>query len=94
MICEPWTIVVVPFPFSERPGSKRRPALVLSGRTFNAGGHTVCSALRATPAFRSAGPYHAGLEDAETTKEEIPVQAVDSQDVESLGVSFGILLVV
>jgi mRNA interferase MazF len=34
-------MVVVPIPFSEKPGTKRRPALVLSARAFNDAGHTV-----------------------------------------------------
>ena len=33
--------MAVPFPFSERPGAKRRPAVVLSNRGFNHAGHTV-----------------------------------------------------
>ncbi|MEX0859826.1 MAG: type II toxin-antitoxin system PemK/MazF family toxin [Cucumibacter sp.] len=35
MICEFGDVVVVPFPFVERPISKRRPALVFSTRAFN-----------------------------------------------------------
>ena len=35
---EAYDVVVVPFPFSDRAASKRRPALVLSDRAaFNAG---------------------------------------------------------
>ncbi len=41
VICEPWSVVVVPFPFSDRPGTKRRPALVLSKRAFNIEGNSV-----------------------------------------------------
>ena len=41
VICNRWDIVVVPFPFSDRAAEKRRPALVLSDRTFNGAGHTV-----------------------------------------------------
>lgn len=41
MICDPWDVVVVPFPFTEQPGSKRRPALVLSTKPFNENGHTI-----------------------------------------------------
>jgi mRNA interferase MazF len=43
--CKQWDVVVVPFPFSNQPGTKRRPALVLSGRSFNAGGHTVLAMI-------------------------------------------------
>lgn len=36
MTCEPFDVVVVPFPFSDRKASKRRPALVVSSVRFNA----------------------------------------------------------
>lgn len=45
MICDPWAVVVVPFPFTEREGAKRRPALVLSRVDFNAGGNTVLAMI-------------------------------------------------
>lgn len=45
MICEPWDVVVVPFPFAEKPGSKRRPALVLSKKPFNENGHTILAMI-------------------------------------------------
>ena len=41
MISKRWDVVVVPFPFSDRPGHKRRPALVLTNSSFNRAGHTV-----------------------------------------------------
>lgn len=41
MICDQWDVVVVPFPFTERPGAKRRPALVLSKAVFNRGGFSI-----------------------------------------------------
>jgi mRNA interferase MazF len=36
VICDHWDVVSVPFPFMERPAVKRRPALVVSTREFNA----------------------------------------------------------
>ncbi len=45
MICDVGDVAVVPFPFSEREGSKRRPALVLSVRTFNQSGHTILAMI-------------------------------------------------
>ena len=45
MICDQWDVVVVPFPFSERDGQKRRPALVLSLRGFNCAGHTAMAMI-------------------------------------------------
>jgi mRNA interferase MazF len=41
VICDSGDVAVVPFPFSERPGTKRRPAVALSGGGFNQAGHTV-----------------------------------------------------
>lgn len=35
MTYSPYDVVVVPFPFTDRDASKRRPALVLSGEEFN-----------------------------------------------------------
>jgi mRNA interferase MazF len=46
VISEPGDVVIVPFPFSERPGVKRRPALALSSAEFNRGaGHTVLAMI-------------------------------------------------
>ncbi len=45
MTCDPGDVVVVPFPFSERPGEKRRPAVALSRRKFNREGHTAFSMI-------------------------------------------------
>jgi len=45
VICDRWDVVVVPFPFTERAGTKRRPALVLSAKAFNANGHTLLTMI-------------------------------------------------
>lgn len=46
MNCEQGDVAVVPFPFAERPGTKRRPALVLSSAHFNrSAGHTVLAMI-------------------------------------------------
>jgi mRNA interferase MazF len=45
VISEAWDVVVVPFPFSERPGTKKRPALVLSRPSFNKAGHTALAMI-------------------------------------------------
>lgn len=45
MICDPWEVVVVPFPFTEKAGPKRWPALVLSPRAFNENGHTLLAMI-------------------------------------------------
>ena len=41
MICDSFDIVVVPFPFVDKPASKRRPALVLSNIDFNTAGYSM-----------------------------------------------------
>jgi mRNA interferase MazF len=38
-------VVVVPFPFVDRAGSRRRPALVVSNRSFNDSGNTVLTMI-------------------------------------------------
>ena len=38
-------IVVVPFPFLDKPASKKRPALVLSTIDFNTSGHSILSMI-------------------------------------------------
>lgn len=45
MTSSKWDTVVVPFPFTERAGSKRRPALVLSDLRFNEEGHTLLAMI-------------------------------------------------
>ena len=45
MICEPWQVVVVPFPFTDRATTRRRPALVLSAKEFNRHGHSVLAMI-------------------------------------------------
>ena len=50
MTFEPPAVVVVPFPFSDRPGAKRRPALVISSAAFNAEHqHVVCAMITSAP---------------------------------------------
>jgi mRNA interferase MazF len=45
MICSQWDVVSVPFPFTDKPAAKKRPALVLSKTAFNRGGHTVLTMI-------------------------------------------------
>jgi hypothetical protein len=37
--------VTVPFPLTDKPAAKKRPALVLSNTTFNRSGHTVLAMI-------------------------------------------------
>ena len=43
--CRPWEVVVVPFPFVEGGGTKRRPALVISAQAFGPSGHAVLAMI-------------------------------------------------
>jgi mRNA interferase MazF len=52
---KPFDVVVVPFPFTDRAATKKRPALVLSSERFNSGiGHSVMAMI--TTASHSAWP--------------------------------------
>jgi len=45
VISERWDVVVVPFPFTERADTKRRPALAISATAFNENGQTVLAMI-------------------------------------------------
>lgn len=65
MICDFGDVVVVPFPFVDRPISKRRPALVLSREAFNAdNGHTVLAMI--TTAAGLSWPSDIAIGDGES----------------------------
>lgn len=61
MICKRFELVVVPFPFVDRPAAKRRPALVLSTVEFNEAGHTVLAMI--TTRQRPSWPGDFRIED-------------------------------
>lgn len=61
MTCDSWDIVVVPFPFTEKPGTKRRPGLVISKRSFNENGHTLLAMI--TTQVHHAWPGDTELQD-------------------------------
>ncbi len=64
MTCDPWDVVVVPFPFTDSPASKRRPALVLSSREFNHGsGHSLMAQI--TKAKQSSWPGDFRIQNVE-----------------------------
>lgn len=48
MISEPWDVVIVPFPFTERADTRRRPALALSTTAFNENGQTILVMITTT----------------------------------------------
>ncbi len=45
MICNRFDVVVLPFPFIDKPDTKKRPALVLSNADFNKSNHTVLAMI-------------------------------------------------
>lgn len=45
MTFDQWDVIAVPFPFTEKPGSKRRPALVLSKAGFHRSGHSILAMI-------------------------------------------------
>ena len=61
VICDRWDVVVVPFPFSDKAAEKRRPALVLSNKSFNAAGHAVLAMI--TTRGHHPWPGDCNLED-------------------------------
>lgn len=61
MTCDPWQVVVVPFPFTDRATTKRRPALVLSAKEFNRHGHSVLAMI--TSASHQPWPGDTSLSD-------------------------------
>ena len=74
MISERWDVVVVPFPFTDRPAAKRRPALAISQRAFNAHGHSVLAMIttKTDPSWPGdtplADPAAAGLPASSTVR--------------------------
>src|ERR1039458_2924124 len=57
-------VVVVPFPFTDSPASKRRPALVLSSQAFNHGsGHSLMAQI--TKAKQSSWPGDFRIQNVE-----------------------------
>lgn len=65
MICEAFEVVTVPFPFTDRSQTKKRPALVLSAvSTFNKeSGHCLMAMI--TSAKNPSWPLDIGVSDLE-----------------------------
>ncbi|MGH7858726.1 MAG: type II toxin-antitoxin system PemK/MazF family toxin [Candidatus Binatia bacterium] len=70
MICEAWDVVVVPFPFSDKRGAKRRPALTLSKAGFNEHGHSVLAMI--TTSGHSPWPGDIDLGDRKAAGLRVP----------------------
>lgn len=63
--CSPGDIVIVPFPFTDREATKRRPALVCSARAFNEGSKHVVLAM-ITTSIAAAWPGDVRIKDLES----------------------------
>ena len=62
MTFRPFDVVVVPFPFADRPAVKRRPAVVVSSAAFN-GRHDQVILAMVTSARQSNWPSDVHLQD-------------------------------
>ena len=71
MICSPGDVVVVPFPFVDRPVLRRRPAVVLSNHAFNRdNGQTVVAMV--TTARASSWPSDVTIENGSSAGLKYP----------------------
>lgn len=71
MTCEPWSVVVVPFPFSDRRQAKRRPAVVLSPMAFQEE-HGAALLGMVTDARNPAWPSDVAIEDLASAGLRLP----------------------
>jgi mRNA interferase MazF len=70
VLSERWDVILVPFPFSERPGQMRRPALVLSDRSFNRCGHSILTMV--TTSGHAPWPGDTPLQDHHSAGVPLP----------------------
>jgi len=63
-------VVVVPFPFTDKPGTKRRPALVLSSSDFNGHGHSILAMI--TTKHHAPWPGDCPIEDLQAAGLQAP----------------------
>ena len=70
MICNRFDVVVVPFPFTDMPAAKRRPALVLTREEFNRHGHSIMAMI--TSKRKPPWPGDTPLESFEKAGLKVP----------------------
>ncbi len=70
MICNRFNVVVVPFPFTDRPVTKKRPALVLSNADFNGSNHSILAMI--TTKYYPPWPGDSKIQDYETAGLKAP----------------------
>jgi mRNA interferase MazF len=68
------TVVLVPFPFTDLSGRKRRPALVVSPETFHDEDLILCAVTSQVPQTLSEWEASLGAEDM--VEEKLPKQSI------------------
>ncbi len=74
MIYDAWDVVVVPFPFTDSPTTKRRPALTISRRGFNVYGHVVACMI--TTSRSAHWPGDLELDEAASARLGLPQSSI------------------
>lgn len=69
---EPWDVVIVPFPFTDKEAGKRRPALVLSARQHFDVGHSVLAMITS----RDNPRWPLDVEITDTSRAGLPAPSV------------------
>ena len=72
VICDPWDVVVIPFPFTDTAGARRRPAVVLSEVDFNRDGHSVLAMITSS----THGPWPGDVEISDLAAAGLNVRCV------------------
>lgn len=70
----PGSVVLVPFPFTDLSGRKRRPALVVSPEGFHDEDLVLCAITSRLP--KKLSEWEASLEAADMAEEELPKKSV------------------
>ncbi|MCF8050717.1 MAG: type II toxin-antitoxin system PemK/MazF family toxin [Desulfobacterales bacterium] len=70
MICSRFDVAVVPFPFTDMPAAKRRPALVLTREEFNRHGYSIMAMI--TTKRRSPWPGDTSIESYQRAGLKVP----------------------
>ena len=87
----PWDVVKVPFPYTDRPIRQRRPALVIAARELEAA-HGLLWLVMITSAANRGWPGDVAVSDLETAGLPVAsivrpakVATIDARDAERLG---------
>lgn len=88
---EPWDVVKVPFPYTDRPVRQRRPALVVAASDMQAH-HSLVWVLMITSADNRGWPTDVAVSDlgtaglpASSVVRTAKIAVIDSRDAEQLG---------